>query len=186
MRARIALHEKGIDFEVIEEDLKNFSQKLLSLHPEAKVPVLVHGPRVIYESAIITEYVNDLPSEKKSLMPEDPGGKAEIRLWTYWCNHLFKLDLDRYKYGSSRFPEAECVGAEERLIRHLEKLEKQLKGNSWLVGEMFSLAEVHLFPFVRQLSRIQPTPQFLSRFPSVLNWRDRVNARPSVLKSLEK
>jgi len=186
MRVRIALHEKEIPFEVVEEDLKNFSQKLISLHPEAKVPVLVHANRVIYESAIITEYVNDLPSEQKSLMPESAGEKAEVRLWTYWCNYHFKPDLDRYKYGTSRFTEAECLGAEERLRKHLEKIEDRLEKNPWLVGEGFSLAEVHLFPFVRQLSRIQPTPHFLSSFQSVLKWRDQLSARPSILKALEK
>ncbi len=186
MRVRIALHEKEIPFEVVEEDLKNFSQKLISLHPEAKVPVLVHANRVIYESAIITEYVNDLPSEQKSLMPEAAGEKAEVRLWTYWCNYHFKPDLDRYKYGTSRFTEAECLGAEERLRKHLEKIEDRLEKNPWLVGEGFSLAEVHLFPFVRQLSRIQPTPHFLVGFQSVLKWRDQLSDRPSILKALEK
>ncbi|NBT58115.1 glutathione S-transferase family protein, partial [bacterium] len=111
MRVRMALHEKKLAFEVVEEDLKNFSEKLRSLHPEAKVPVLTHGTRVLYESAIITEYVDDLPSSQPRLMPMDPGERAEVRLWTYWCNHPFKLDLDKFKYGVSRFSEAECLGA---------------------------------------------------------------------------
>lgn len=184
MRVRIALHEKKLSFEVIEEDLKNFSEELRKLHPEAKVPVLIDGTRVIYESAIITEYVDDLPSAAPKLMPADAGEKAEVRLWTYWCNHQFKQDLDRFKYGTFRFPEAECVGAQDRVIAHLGKLEEKLSKSKWLVGNTFSLAEVHVFPFVRQLSRIQPTPPFLAHFKSITQWRDEISERPSVQAAL--
>ncbi|MFM8313463.1 MAG: glutathione S-transferase family protein, partial [Deltaproteobacteria bacterium] len=52
------------------------------LHPEVKVPLLVHGARVIYESAIITEYINDLIPETNPLMPKTPGERSEVRLWT--------------------------------------------------------------------------------------------------------
>src|SRR4051812_18612076 len=110
MRVRMALHEKAVPFTIVEEDLKNFSPELRKLHPEAKVPVLVHGARVIYESSIITEYVEDLFPDRTPLMPTTPGPRSEVRLWTYWCNHLLKPDIDRLKYGPSRFPEAECVG----------------------------------------------------------------------------
>lgn len=186
MRVRIALHEKGIPFEVIEEDLKSFSADLRKLHPEAKVPVLVHGTRVIYESAIITEYVDELPSSKAKLMPSDPGLRAEVRLWTYWCNTQFKLELDRFKYGTSRFSKNECEGVEERLVNLLKKLEAALKKSNWLVGEQLSLAEINLFPFLRQLSRIEPTPSFLKEFSNINRWRDEISKRESVTLALAK
>lgn len=186
MRARIALHEKKIPFEVIEEDLKNFSDSLKTLHPEAKVPLLVHQDLVIYESAIITEYVDDLPSSEKSLMPESAGERAQVRLWTYWCNAIFKPDLDRYKYGTARFRAEECEGAEERLVGHLTKMDTQLSKTAHLVGDKFTLADVHVFPFVRQLSRVQPAPRFLENFPDLLRWRDQIQERPSVVLTLKK
>jgi glutathione S-transferase len=186
MRVRIALHEKGIAFEVQEEDLKNFSEKLKTLHPEVKVPVLVDGNRVIYESAIITEYVNDLSSQTPSLMPLSAGEKAEVRLWTYWCNHEFKGAIDRFKYGIHRFSQEECIGAEERIQKHLSKLELHLKKREWLVGDSFSLAEINLFPFVRQLSRIQPTPAFLSTYSHVIGWMEKIATRTSVIEALKK
>ena len=184
MRVRIALHEKKIPFETQEEDLKNFSTELRALHPEAKVPVLVHGGRVIYESAIINEYVDELESQEAKLMPSDAAEKAEVRLWTYWCNTVFKPDLDRFKYGTSRFSEKDCEGAEERLQGHLKKLEKALQSASWLVGNRYSLAEVNLFPFVRQLFRIQPTPSFISQFPRLVLWSEGISTRESVHQAL--
>lgn len=186
MRVRIALHEKSIPFEVKEEDLKNFSDELKRLHPEVKVPLLVHGERVIYESAIITEYLDDLEPQRNPLMPKTPGEKSEVRLWTYWCNQQFKPDIDRFKYGKSRFKEEDCIGVEERLKAHLSKIEEKLKTSSWLVGQNFTLADINVFPFVRQLFRIQPTPRILESFPRVREWNEGISNRPSVIETLKK
>lgn len=186
MRVRMTLHEKGIPFEVKEEDLRNFSEELKAMHPEAKVPLLVHGERVVYESAIITEYIEEAFSQKPRLMPKDAGEKAEVRLWTYWCNQLFKPDLDRFKYGTSRFRQDQCVGAEQRLISHLEKLEKRLSTAAWLVGEEISLADIHVFPFVRQLSKVTPTPLFLASFIHLNKWLEGMLNRPSFIKTMQK
>lgn len=185
MRVRMTLHEKGIPFEVKEEDLKNFSDELKSLHPEAKVPLLVHGSRAIYESAIITEYIEEaFPGPK--LMPVEAGERAEVRLWTYWCNQLFKPTLDRYKYGTSRFTEKECEGAEQKLIQHSQKLEEALQKKEWLVGESISLADIHVFPFVRQLSKVTPAPPFFAQYGKVNEWLSKMANRPAFIKTMEK
>jgi len=186
MRVRIALHEKGISFDIREEDLKNFSQDLRNLHPEVKVPLLLHGDRVLYESAIIAEYVDDLNPQFHPLMPKTAGEKSEVRLWTYWCNQQFKPDLDKFKYGISRFKEEDCVGAEDKVKKHLEKIEKKLETSPWLVGSDFSLADINVFPFVRQLSRIQPTPDFLKSYPRTMAWINSLSKRPSVINALQK
>jgi len=186
MRVRMTLHEKNIPFQVQEEDLSNFSEKLKELHPEAKVPVLVHGSRVVYESAVITEYIEEAFSQAPFLMPKDAGARAEIRLWTHWCNQIFKPDLDRLKYGKSRFPESECVGIEDKVKAHLNKLESRLKKSDWLVGNEISLADIHVFPFYRQLSRVTPPPAFLAGYPSIHQWLERLASRPSFQKTMEK
>jgi len=184
MRVRLVLNEKGLPFDVVEEDLKNFSPELRALHPEAKVPVLVHGARVVYESAVITEYLEDL-FPNVPLMPKGAGERAEVRLWTYWCNTVFKPDVDRLKYGTNRFSAEECVGVLERVQQHLGKLEKVLNANHALVGD-YSLADIHVFPFVRQLVRIEPVPGFLSLFSATLNWVKWISDRPAFVKTLER
>lgn len=184
MRVRIALHEKGVAFETREEDLKNKSSELLRLHPEGRVPLLVHGDQVVYESAIITEYIEEsFPTP--ALMPRDAGGRAEVRLWTYWCNMFFKPDVDRLKYGKSRFPADECVGIEANVQTHLKKLESALSGE-WLVGAGFSLGDIHVFPFARQLFAVKPEPLFLKEYPRIKAWIGRLEARESFKRAMEK
>lgn len=186
MRVRFTLHEKGIPFTVKEEDLKNKSSALLELHPEGRVPLLVHGTHAFYESSIITEYIEDLHPNTVPLMPKDAGLRAEVRLWTYWCNTIFKPDVDRLKYGKSRAPESECIGIEAKVETHLRKMEETLASTDWLVGNAFSLADIHVFPFCRQLWRTKPEPAFLKGYPHLENWIARIQARPAFTKTMEK
>ena len=183
IRVRMTLHEKGVDFVTYEENLKDFSTELRNYHPEAKVPVLVDNDTIIYESAIITEYVDENFSGP-AMMPHTPSERASVRLWTYWCNHILKPDLDRFKYGTSRYPEPEIAPATNRLEKHLEKLDSRLKSHSWLVGDTLSLADIHCFPFYRQLTRTTPEYSELHKYCHVAEWLQRIIARPAFTKTM--
>ncbi len=82
-KVRLALAEKGVAFESRLLDLRRGEQKrddYLALNPAGVVPTLVHDGRIIVESSIIMEYVEDnWPAP--ALMPRDPGPRANVRLW---------------------------------------------------------------------------------------------------------
>lgn len=177
IRVRMVLEEKGAAYELVEESLREPSAALLRLHPEGKVPLLRHGESVIFESAVITEYLDEvLPGP--SFLPATPLAKAEMRLWTYWCQNIFKADLDAFKYKRPEDP-AELIA---RLKNHLRKIETERKGE-YLLGDHFSLADIHVFPFVRQLSKTEgvdfiPAP--------VQAWLNSILDRPSFGRVMEK
>jgi glutathione S-transferase len=182
IRVRLALHEKGLGFSVKEEDLKNKSEDLLRLHPEARVPLLVDRGFVVFESSAITEYIDEA-FEGPRLMPNDPRLKAEVRMWTVWCNHLFKTDIDKLKYGKT--PDIVEVG-KVSLQSHLAKLESLLLHSDWIVGNQFSLADIHIFPFFRQLERIKPDFLEPKSFPRLFSWFERICDRPSFEATMRK
>jgi glutathione S-transferase len=70
---------------LIECDLKNKPKELLQLNPYGKVPVLVDGDAVVYESAIINEYLEEKYPEVP-LMPKDLLKRARVRIWVDFCN----------------------------------------------------------------------------------------------------
>ena len=185
MRVRMTLHEKSIPFRVIEEDLKNFSEKLKKLHPEACVPLLIHGDTVVYESAIITEYLDDQFPEN-ALMPQNALDKMRVRQWTYWCNHIFKPEIDRFKYGEKKLTANERENAIKTLAEHLKKIETQLKNSPWLVGDKMTLADIHVFPFFRQLSKVTPSHPHLEQCKSALAWLEKIISRPAFEKTMAK
>jgi len=82
-RVRIVLLEKGLRWTTRVVDLTKMEQKrpeYLRLNPNGVVPTLVHGDRVIYESNVITEYLDDVfPTPR--LYPQDPWERAQAKMW---------------------------------------------------------------------------------------------------------
>jgi glutathione S-transferase len=82
-RVRIVLLEKGLTWETRLVDLTRMEQKrpeYLALNPNGVVPTLVHGDRVIYESNVITEYLDAIFPEPR-LYPADPWECARAGMW---------------------------------------------------------------------------------------------------------
>ena len=82
-RVRIVLLEKGLDWETRVVDLTKMEQKrpeYLALNPNGVVPTLVHNDRVIYESNVITEYL-DAMFPRPRLYPADPWQCAQAKMW---------------------------------------------------------------------------------------------------------
>jgi glutathione S-transferase len=83
-KARLALAEKGVAWEGHHVDIlagEQFSPSFLKLNPSALVPVLVHDGRVIRESTVINEYVEEA-FDGPRLSPAALWARAEMRLWT--------------------------------------------------------------------------------------------------------
>ena len=186
IRVRMVLEEKNLPYTVIEEkSLSHPSAELLRVSPEGKVPVLLHQNFVLPESAIITEYLEETFPEP-SLAPDSAKSKAEMRLWTTWCHHQFKPDLDLYKYKLDQLEPMDQEALLARVRSHIEKIENQLRPGKFLLENKFSLADIHVFPFFRQLSKARP--DFMEKFTPTLamQWLDRIQSRPSFERVMRK
>jgi glutathione S-transferase len=82
-RVRAVLLEKGLAWTTRLVDLTRMEQKrpeYLALNPNGVVPTLVHGARVLYESNVITEYLDDV-FPAPPLYPRDPWARAQAKMW---------------------------------------------------------------------------------------------------------
>lgn len=83
-RVRLALAEKGLDWRSRYVDIlagEQFAPEFLALNPKAVVPVLVHDGRVVRESTVICEYLEEA-CEGAPIYPRDPYERAQVRIWT--------------------------------------------------------------------------------------------------------
>ena len=144
MRARMALLAAGVVCELREVKLARKPAAMLDASPKGTVPVLVlEEGRVIDESLDIMRW---------SLGRHDPEGwlAPDASALIVINDGPFKHHLDRYKYPERHGEDpVEHRGA---AIALLKPLEVRLGANAFLCGPSRSLADVALFPFIRQFA----------------------------------
>ena len=143
-------------------------------NPYGKVPVLVDGDGVIYESAVINEYLDEKCTEVP-LLPRNQLDRAKVRIWVDFFNtrlHPTGSDLQK-----DRDPEKARV----RMVQHLRTIDDALTGNDYLVGNQFSLADITFIPFYTRRERYKVT---LDDHPNAKRWAENLIARPLVAPTI--
>ncbi len=183
-KVRVVLAEKDLEYEKIFLDLRKGEQKtpeFLRLNPYGKVPVMVDEGEVIYESTIINEYLED-EYPHPSLLPEDSGGRARIRLLEDYCDTVFipataVLLFELHKPEAER-EHAKIEQSRDEIHRCLAYLNTHLGGADFLGGAQFTLADAGYAPRVILLNRL--SVEVDGSTPAVLAWIERLKVRPSV------
>ena len=94
LKPLLALHERGIPFEsqfLSAGKWEQHSDWFKKINPNGQVPALDHNGKVITESTVICEYLEDVFTDAKypSLRPSDPYLRAQMRIWTKWVDEYF-------------------------------------------------------------------------------------------------
>jgi glutathione S-transferase len=181
----MVLHEKQIDFDIYEVDLRNKSEEFLSVSPYGKVPVLVVNGTSLYESNVVNEYLDEV-YEAPRLMPEDPEQRALARSWMAFADDYFFPAVFMVRMGRQRgFSEERIREAHEKLEEALRRLEHQLlEGRRYLVGE-YTLADIaHAGNFHRLRELAERGEVSLGRCSNVAAWMGRVESRESYKTSI--
>ncbi len=175
----MVLHEKQIDFDIYEVDLRNKSEEFLRLSPYGKVPVLVVNGTSLYESNVVNEYLDEVYAAPR-LMPENPQQRALARSWMAFADDYFFPALFMARMGRQRgFSEERIREAHEKLEEALRRLEHQLEGRRYLVGE-YTLADIaHAGNFHRLRELAERGEVLFGGCPNVTAWMGRVESRES-------
>jgi len=144
------------------------------------VPVLAIDDVSIYESAVINEYLEEAYPDKK-LMPDSPFDRAQVRIWTDYAASKFVKPL--YGIFRSKEPEKEKEARTE-LDKELAYLESHFssKEGPWFVGDMFTLADINMLPFIYGASKLEG--EVLSGYPGIKTWLASFEERTSFKETL--
>jgi glutathione S-transferase len=92
LKPMLTLYEKQLAFVPRFLDPAKFEQHedwYKKINPRGQVPALEHDGRIVTESTVICEYLEDVFPEQNPLRPRDPYETAQMRIWTKWVDEYF-------------------------------------------------------------------------------------------------
>ncbi|XP_057547287.1 probable glutathione S-transferase [Amaranthus tricolor] len=183
-RVEIALKMKGIDYEVIEEDLQNKSEQLLKYNPvHKKIPVLVHDGNPIVESLLILEYVDEV-WKTNPLLPTNPYQKAYARFWARFIDDKITPTVKTALMTEGE----ESEKALEELHELLNILENEIKGKKFFGGENIGYLDIvasmiaFWIPCLQEVLHKEVITK--EKYPSICNWTNELLACSVVNQNL--
>ncbi len=179
-RAVITLKHKGIDFDVTYIDIADPPDWFLEISPLGKVPVLKVDGEILFESAVINEYLDDITGGE--LQPKDALARAKNRAWTEFASNL----LGNLYVAKMAKDQEGCEKGLEQLVKLVGLLEEQLGDGPWFAGNDFTLADTSFAPFFWQDAVCDRKMSVLDaeQFPKTKAWADRLLALPEVQHSV--
>ena len=183
------LHEIGAAHELILVDRSKDAQRspdYLRLNPNGRIPVLVDGETVLFETAAIALYlVEQHPQAGLGPLPGENQRPEFLKWMIHLCNtpqvdFLSWFYPDRY----AETPEASASvkrAAEQRLNHEFDLIAAQLGGKPYLLGERFSAADLFLFMLIRWGRAMPRPPRSLAPLAALAA---RVAARPAVQRTI--
>jgi glutathione S-transferase len=164
----MALHDARVPVQLVEVALRNKPPALLAASPKGTVPVLVlRGGTVIDQSLDIMVWALGQNDPHEWL---GPNTLVDAKRWIALNDDGFKPLLDCYKYAT-RHPERTAAEHRSRAVASLiEPMQAQLQQTRWLCGPNISIADIALFPFVRQFAGVDPAWFATQPWPAMQAW----------------
>jgi glutathione S-transferase len=181
-KVQIALHEKGIDFELIMVPFSLATRyeprhpEVVRINPKRQIPVLIDGELELFDSTQILEYLEDLKPEP-ALWPTDIKQRAKARQLEHMSDevlfpHVVQL-MSRARSGEATPMDADTAA----ILAYYKQMNEVLMRQDYLAGN-FSYADIALYmAHYFALFLGAPTPSEHTRF---IDWQRRVGDRESV------
>lgn len=197
IKVSVMLEETGLPYEphlVSFESNDQMSAEFLSLNPNNKIPAILDPngpggkPLALFESGAILLY---LAEKSGKFMPKDAAGRYETIQWL-----MFQMGGIGPMFGQvgffSRFAGKDYVDKRprDRYVTESRRLLNVLNGHlskrSWIMGEMYTIADMAVFPWVRNLVGNYEAGDLvgIADFSYVLRAFERFLARPAVGKGI--
>ena len=169
MRARMALQYSGVKVELREVLLNDKPDDMLRLANKVTVPILeLADGRVIDESWDIMIWATRQNDPDSWLGPGQSNVfKSEVLI--EMNDYSFKTDLDHYKYAD-RYPQYPAEYYRSQGEEFLQDLEQALSQSEYLLGRSLSIADIGIFPFIRQFAFVDKAWFDQAPYPRLQSW----------------
>jgi glutathione S-transferase len=168
-----------LDLALVHDELRGDSAEVRALNPHARVPVLVDGDAVVWESNTICRYLASRAG-RHDLLPASPRDRARVEQWMDWqaseLNPAWHYAFQHHVRKSAAH--ADAGAAEASVIgwnRLMTVLDGELAGrDGYVVGDHFTLVDIVLGVSIR---RWQETPIARPDLPAIARYVRRLEQR---------
>ena len=188
--SRLALHEKGVDYDLIPIDIfasGSNDASYLERHPFGKIPSFEHDGFKLYETSAITRYVDEA-FQGPALQLSDPKKRARVNqiisiadgyiypqlVWGMYVELVSKAAKgeppDETRVSAARAKAPVC----------LEILSKFLGGGDWFGGDCFTLADIYVAPMLEYFLMVPEGQEMVSKKENLAEWWRRTGGRESI------
>jgi GST-like protein len=198
VKVSIMLEETGLPYDAHRVDFgtnDQMSPEFLSLNPNNKIPAIIDPngpggkPLALFESGAILVY---LAEKTGRLLPQDAAARYEVLQWVMFqmggVGPMFGQLGFFHKFAGKEFedkrPRDRYAGESRRL---LGVLDRQLATRAWIAGDEYSIADIAILPWVRNLVGFYDAGELVGfgDFGNVKRALDAFLLRPAVIEGLQ-
>ncbi len=184
-KVALFLEEAGLPYRPVPVDTRKGEQHLpafTALNPNAKVPVIVDGETVVFDSSAILLYLSD----KTGRFGARPESRGQLLSWlmftasglgpfTGQCVHFRRYAPEPVPYALNRY--------DYEAWRHWEIVERHLATRAWMLDERYTLLDMAVWGWARSAPFALGDDAW-RRLPNVKRLVDTIDARPSAQRAL--
>ncbi|MBA4503094.1 glutathione S-transferase family protein [Marinobacterium marinum] len=185
----LALEELGLEYDSVDmlpRSEQSQSEEYRALNPTGKIPTLVDGDLVLFETQAILYYLARQYGEGR-LWAETPAGEADILRWSLYISNQMEVPaldmLIQFKFSDGHPDQGVLDRASVELNRFMPLLEQQLQGREWISGDHFTIADIH---GAMVLSWPKLAGFDYSGYPEVHRWIKAVLSHPAQKRLMAK
>jgi GSH-dependent disulfide-bond oxidoreductase len=185
-KVALLLEETGLAYEAIPVDPRRgeqFHPEYLRVNPNAKVPSIVDGDVVVFDSNAILLYLAEKTG--KFLPPASERNRAELLSWLMFvatgigpfCGqavHFKHFAPEQVPYANQRY--------QFEARRHFKILDERLGANRYILGDIYTIVDMSFWSWSRMAPFIMGDTAW-SEFPNVKRFHDEIAARPAAQRA---
>ncbi|PXW89675.1 glutathione S-transferase [Nitrosomonas sp. Nm84] len=173
IRARLAIQVSGVAVDTQEVSLRAKPKEMLACSPKGTVPVLKFADGHVLEQSLDIMHWALAQNDPEHWLDNDQTVTAEMMSLIQHNDESFKPKLDLYKYAV-RYPQHSEFYYREQAEPFLAELESRLSNDGYLLAGRYTLADMAIFPFIRQFSNVNPDWFYASHYHHLIAWLDRL------------
>jgi GST-like protein len=185
-KVALFLEEAGLPFEPIPVDVRKgdqFAPDYLKVNPNGKVPAIVDGETIVFDSNAILLYLAEQTG--KFLPPAGPSGRGELLSWLMFvatgvgpfCGqavHFKHFARDKAPYAHDRY--------QFEAGRHFAVLDERLANRRYMVGDVYTIVDMAVWGWARVVPHVLGDDAW-ARFPHLKRLHDEIDARPAAARA---